>query len=615
MFAADIETEDWDRFVVGGVLSDTGHWVCHDWHTEREFAEYLLSLEGEVWGHNAGRYDWLWLTDWIRRLRMTAEVFATSARITLIKVGRAEFRDSAALCPLPLKVAAGIGGKLKLETGLECLRDDCKQYRRTGKECGGYCAIRRDMDPIRLARLKVYLRGDCDAVIDGIIKPLRSYADKNGIELAGTIGSASWKTAKNELGLNDAEWNPPRLYSRVRRGYYGGRVQVFRPASKHGKRWDINSAYIAALTKVSLPYGRIQEVGAIDAKRSYEKEGKEGIFNVQVSIPKQHIPPLPWRDSKERVWFPTGDFWGTWTALELRYAVDTSGVRILEYGPSIVWSDSAPILSPWAQRVWDLRHAAGKSTSIGKWLKWFGNSLTGKLAQRPETDVCKILPEPPPPCDGSFICGGVLCGMSDRCCKHRCVGACGVMRPVGRDSGVWAKEVWRLSKNAHVQWAAYLTARARTWLHYQLVSDGDGGRTAVYCDTDSCYAERDEALNVGDDLGQFMYEGAYNDFRALAPKTYSFIDAEPTSKTYMERIVKAKGIPEPDWQGMLAGDRQAISSGVKQFKSAVRDAGRKGTNVFIRRDTHRTVTADKFGDRAFEPGSDVTVPYDFQEIK
>jgi hypothetical protein len=63
MYAADIETENWDRFVVGGVLSDTDDWVCHDWHTEREFAEYLLSLDGEVWGHNAGRYDWLWLTD------------------------------------------------------------------------------------------------------------------------------------------------------------------------------------------------------------------------------------------------------------------------------------------------------------------------------------------------------------------------------------------------------------------------------------------------------------------------------------------------------------------------------------------------------------------------
>ncbi len=608
--AFDIETEKWDRFVVGGLLSEDDSYLDCEWDKEEEFAGTILhDLEGEVWGHNAGRYDTLWLCDWIRKFKLKATVFATSARVTLVKVGRIEIRDSSAIAPLPLSTAAKIGGYEKLETGLPCTEDSrCSFYLRNRKPCSyGYCAIYRGMPANDMAKLKTYLRGDCFATLYGVVKGLRSYASENAIEIKGTIGASSWATAKNELSLPPAKWNPPRLYAFTRRGYYGGRVQVFRPYSRRGKRWDINSAYIAALTTTNLPVGDYYEETSIQAKDSYHS-GKEGIFTCRVKVEPQHVPPLPWRDSQERVWFPHGTFWGHWTGLELRYAVANCRTSILSFGPSIVWSDSSPILAPWAQRVWDLRHKAGKGTAIGKWLKWFGNSLTGKFAQRPETDVCTMQSEPPPGCPATFVCGGVLCNFTERCCPHRCTGKCGVLSPVGRDSGVWRREVYRIAENAHVQWAAYLTARARTVLHNQLVSDGDNGKSAVYCDTDSCYAERENAVNVGTDLGQFLYEGTYNEFRAFAPKTYSFIDQDG------KRVIKAKGIPDPDWYAMLTGQQQTVDTGVNQFRSAIRGAAKHEGKVFQRRDAHRTVSLDRFGDRQLSPGMQYTKAVDFDEI-
>lgn len=606
--AYDIETESWDKFVIGGVLSSNGNWYVQDWRNERGLVEYILTLEGELWGHNAGRYDTLWLLKWIRALMpgryKEIRIFATSARITLVKIGKLSIRDSAAIAPMTLAKAAGIGGKVKLDTGFQC-SGDCADAKRTGKTCGGYCRISREMSAEDLATLETYLKGDCDAVLNGCIAGLESYASRKGIKLAGTIGSCSWQTAKAQYNLPDANWQQARHYAWARQGYFGGRVQVGRPVSKRGKRWDINSAYIAALTETSLPVGDYYETTSEQAHDSYQR-GKDGIYTVTVAVDKQHIPFLPWRDAKQRVWYPYGTFTGSWTGLALRYATSSSHTRIIDFYPSLVWGDSSPILRAYAQSVWDARKeailAGGKKSPLATWEKWRGVAITGKFAQNPVTYDCRLYAVAPQGCAGSYPCRDKH--PAPKCCVHECAGNCGApWKPIGRNTGVWSRTVFKIAPNAHVQWAAYLTSAAGIKLHRQIVSDGEGGLTFVYGDTDSMYAERDDAIDVGEELGQFLYEGSYTDFRALAPKTYSFVNDKG------EREVKSKGIPTPDWGELIAGIPQRIQSGVNQFKSGVRTG-----DLFKRRDTFRAAAVDKFGDREYTGKFPWTEPTHFDDI-
>jgi len=335
-------------------------------------------------------------------------------------------------------------------------------------------------------------------------------------------------------------------------------------------------------------------------------------------VPRMHIPPLPMR-TKHRIAYPFGEFVGTWAGNELRYA-QTHGVKVLAVSQSLTWDDSAPLLREFCSRVWQLRDAQGTKTPLGQWLKWYANSLTGKLAQRPESEHVICNPEErPPPCPARYACGNIHRRGQPKCCKHLCVGACGAAVALDLDQRIWTKTVWRLPDCGHVEWAAYLTAWARETLHRQLVDDGQGGKTAVYCDTDSVLSTTRRVRNVDPEgvttLGNFKYEGEFHPwedthgdeqpgFYCPAPKTYRRWDSEKG-----QAIAKAKGIPDAEKVFDLLGGRfggVTINRGVATFKTAV-----KGERMFRRKDMFRSLNADgvHFGDRVL--GADfLTHPQD-----
>jgi hypothetical protein len=595
----DIETESWDRFVCAGILAD-GRYREH--RDEERCVDDLLSLSGTVWAHNGGRFDLLWFCDHIARRDLPATVGLSGSRIVKLQVGEATFRDSMALVPLALKDTAGIGGTTKLETGLRC---DGHYVRELGiyEQCGGYCRIRRKgMTRAERSNLSEYLRQDCVA-LDLSLAALRVFAEKHDLDLCGTIGMSAWKTIQRWLDIDDAEWSSVKMYKLCREAYFGGRVQVFRPEAAKGWRYDINSAYPAALVETPIPHGAMRQRDVKSARRAYLR-GVDGIYRAAVSVPGDcFIPPLPIR-ARERVAYPVGAFQGRWTGVELRYAEEKgASVEILD---GITWAKSSPLLADFCKRIWGLRHDLGKKHPIGKWLKWFANSPTGKLAQRPEGERIRFLSSDesaPKLCPGDYDCAGD-CGW--RCCPHLCTRRCGGWRPLDRRHGVWRRSVWRLPASGYVHWAAYLTAATRVKLGRQL--DGpDGGGSAVYCDTDSCYATAERTENIGEDLGQFNFEGYFRRFTAMGPKAYRYFD--PVEKRWH---VRAKGIPELDkeawfdkgmtrpatekrWERLAAHEPMTIKRGVDSFLQR----GHDGEGFFKRRDFSRRIHENNgiFGDR------------------
>lgn len=575
----DIETSNWTDFVVGAVLDRTGFYP-YTWRREGELFDALISRKGRYFAHNGGRYDALWFLNHVRSAKLRAICNGQGQRLTNVKVGGLILCDSYALVPMPLKKGAALGKVLKKETSLPCV---------CGSTCGGYCSITRTMPVSHLRQLIEYLEYDCLATLS-MLDSLTEFAETNDLDLQYTIGGSSWATARRLLDIPSADWSwgarrqsASTLYSFARQAYFGGRTQVFRPRADYGWRYDINSAYPAALASLRLPSGCHKELFNGAARKAY-RDGLEGLYRANVYVPECHIPPLPVR-GQLRLQYPFGNISGIYAGNELRYA-EEMGCRILRVDACLAWSSSEVVFGPLLNRLWDLRDKAGKKSPYGTWLKWFANSLTGRLAIRPEGETIFVGEQKGSirACPADWDCrGGLGHGSQTGCCFHRCTKRCGATLPLaewGQSFGVYVRPRWQIADSAHIHYAAYLTAHARITLHRQLVGDGASGYSTVYCDTDSCICIVERIDNIGKGLGQFDNEGEFGGWNCLAPKTYDYFDQ------HGEVHSASKGVEDAQRNfGLLArGESVNMSRGVKSLRSAIKD-----DNFFVRKSLSRSV--------------------------
>lgn len=590
----DLETQDWDQYVLGGLLLDSedeSSWLAT--RDPEEMIDALFRARGTIWTWNGGKYDDLWLLEGLRERGEPAEITLAGQRITSLRFRNVHVRDAMGLWPTALAKAAKLVGLSKSEVGFPC---ECP------RGCGGYCAIRRDMAPAKFKLLESYLRNDCEITL-GTVRGMIAFAREHGIILRGTVGSSAWATIRDWTGIPKATWEHPRLYYQARAGYFGGRCQVFQSRASKGYRYDRNSAYPAALVNTAVPMGEPHWCESDRASIAFDR-GLPGIYTAQVVVPHAWIPPLPWRSPEERVCYPTGPIRGSWSGNELRYAVEC-GTRIAAFGPSLVWLDEGTPIAPYMERLFDLRIKLGKESPGGAWLKWLLNAPTGKLAQDPEGEAALLWPETEPrACPGERPCS-----------REKCSKRCRAWTPLDRAGALWSVPRWRIPESGYVHWAATLTADARIALHRQLVAGPDD---AVYCDTDSCYAVGERG-GVGTELGEWAFEGEFADaedeetgevipgWLALAPKTYAYRDAKG------KMSIRAKGIPGIDEEGFAKlgrGEHVVEERGVRTLK----DAARSGGPLFQRRVLKRTLHADDvwIGDR--KRAGTRTVPSTVREI-
>jgi hypothetical protein len=561
----DIECAEWDRFVVGRWLSVSGE-TYESWNSA-DFFGSLCQRRGVWYAHAGGRYDVLWLlTEAAERgIRWSARLRGSG--ILSVRIGAAEFRDSHAIVPLSLSKAAGLAGSgvQKGSVGLAC---EC------GKACPGFCALARPLTGSERAKVSEYLYDDCRVLL-AVLDAVDARTRKDGIDLGLTVGGSAWKTAAEWCGLPKCEHDVSR-YRRIREGYYGGRVEVFQTRASAGHRYDIHSSYPAALARTALPIGTPAFRTGGKAGADYAS-GKPGIYAARVCVREANIPPLPVR-TKDRLIYPYGSFCGVWTGLELRYA-QTAGAKVEAVEWAYVWRASAAIVAPFARRVWRLRDeaaGAGEKSWAG-WYKFLANSLTGKFAQQPEHESLLFVPFADPLPEGDLA---VLR-----------VGKAGTFLRVSTPP--------RIDACAHAEWAAYLTAEARTELHRQLVS----ADVPLYCDTDSVYSIQPQIRRIGDELGEWGYEGGLTDWRALAPKVYRY--RAPDGSWH----VRGKGFPGLDYAGFDAlesGHDWHVTAGVMGARSALRG----GDRMFVRNRLSRALhpTPGWCGGRLHPAGSNVTFP-------
>ena len=578
----DIECGNWTRFRTGGFLSlDTREVFIS--HNEEELANRILALKGVAWAHNGGRYDTVWLLKWCIRLGLEAKISVAGSSIVGLRVGELVVRDSYRMFPLSLSQFAGaFGVHRKQGFPLACLG----KGRCASRSCEGYCALGKRLTKRELALVDDYLRSDLRALAEAL-EALLHYAEVEDIDLSPTIGASAWAEAQRTLGIPDCPFSQAE-YETIRQAFYGGRTEVYQTEAPEIHRHDLVSAYPWAFTELELPIDRRRGYGS-EASKAFA-DGRCGVFRARVSVPIQHCAPLPVRIGT-RVVYPTGEFEGWWTGLELRAALETHGASVQSIDAGVWGLSTAPLLRPFFERTFARRARVGTKTPLGKYEKLRPNSLFGKTAQLPETESFFVTRESPRmyhrathPCYG-----GTLCQMRSfaGCCEHRCTGACGVMECVNLELGIYSETHYRIAPSAHVDWAAHCTAFTRVEWRRQAHSDG-GIWELVYGDTDSIYSTGPRTSRIGEgELGRWDYEGRGVEFSAVAPKTYTFLRPLPDGVSGpLVRFARSKGQPNAseNWSLISEGELVPDTEGVRSFKASAR----KG-ELFVRKDLARRV--------------------------
>lgn len=167
-----------------------------------------------------------------------------------------------------------------------------------------------------MAQDKAYVFRDVEIIREAMLFTFR-FCEQLGIgNVPATLGGMAVKVWKHLDGENTHD-----SIDLSREAYFGGRVELFKVFNDSDRvaYCDINSLYPFVMTQ-EFP-GELSLVSEVP---------EMGIADVTVKVPKMEIPVLPYRRKDGRVFYPTGKFRGTFTAAELKAAVDR-GAKVVQF--------------------------------------------------------------------------------------------------------------------------------------------------------------------------------------------------------------------------------------------------------------------------------------------
>jgi hypothetical protein len=217
IYAADCETNPFDGTVnitpfIWGICDGRNYW---EFDTTEQFVEFVSGLDGIVYAHNGGKFDWHFLLDYINPYE---EITVISGRLAKFHIGDCEFRDSFNIIPV----------------GLGAYQKDVIDYNIFTPE--------ERVKPENDKKIRKYLKSDCKYLYDMV----HAYIEEYGLNL--TQAGTAFKQWKEISGISpdptDADF-----YAEMSQFYYGGRVESFKKGIFNAplKVIDINSAYPFAM--------------------------------------------------------------------------------------------------------------------------------------------------------------------------------------------------------------------------------------------------------------------------------------------------------------------------------------------------------------------------------
>lgn len=304
-----------------------------------------------------------------------------------------------------------------------------------------------------------------------------------------TIASGALDSFRKNFYTLPMERNDDDVEHLFREGYKGGRTEIFKLYGKNLKYYDVNSLYPSVMYDFEYP---------LPIKNNFKKvysfdKDKLGIYDIVAQIDDLKIPVLH-KNVNGKFIFPVGTVNGLFYTPEINKAVEMGYKVKVNYGYEFIKTDF--LFKKYVEHYYTIKKSSkGSQRAIAKLML---NSLYGKFGQRRNREVVEL----------------------------------------DYEEGVWSnmnfnlKKYWdSTSSFIHPEIAGLVTANARVRL-YELFQKA-GLDNIYYCDTDSIFTDKE--LKTSDKLGDIKLEGNIKEFIAIAPKLYSYIDADN------ELEVKAKG--------------------------------------------------------------------------
>lgn len=402
------------------------------------------------------RYAWDWLAE-SARVHRRLVVWACNIEYDLLNLYGSEWIGK--LLTLQYVSAGMIRATLR-EAPVMFL-DTLRHWPASVEEMGqalGYPKFKRNF------RSVAYCRRDTEIVWRYVQKGLKFYVRLN-LSIRATLPAMALQLFK---GFYHREFPKlaPDLRTFFRRGYFGGRVEVFRLGTIKGPvyHYDVNSLFPSVMLGWFPDLRSWRWVRDLDFRR-------EGIAQVQLSYPFHAIPALPIRGEEEVV-FPYGELEGVWTYPELRQAMQ-DGATIQRVIQGVEFSRREHPFIAFVEFCWRHRVRARSKLEKRFW-KLIANSLYGKFGQHRGLDVI----------------------FHDR-----------------------ELTIDTEAAQSNVIWSAYVTAYARLELLRWLRRAHD----VFYCDTDSIFTSR--RLPVGNGLGELRQIGIYQSCLFRGNKIYAATNA------------------------------------------------------------------------------------------
>jgi len=317
-----------------------------------------------------------------------------------------------------------------------------------------------------------------------------------------TIASTSMSLFKNKY-LTDKYWRHPKpVLEDIFKGYYGGRTEAFKRGRffEHNY-YDFNSLYPSVMIN-DFPNPNTLRTNHRNTVK-YINEF-HGMSEVSIFCPDMKIPLLPVR-TKEKLLFPTGDFRGWYTHIEIRKAVQ-EGYTIKKVHKCYYYKETCRPFEKYVTDLYKLRlKYKAEGNAMESVVKLCMNSLYGKFGQK-----FKDMDE--------FIA-------FDH--SEEQLAELGRFERLGDFIRV-KKESIEPSAFCIPIWASYVTAYGRIKLWDALVVTDP-----VYCDTDSIITEKE--LPTSNKLGDLKLEMPIDYGIIVKPKFYAIGSGD-------DEYIKIKGV-------------------------------------------------------------------------
>lgn len=315
----------------------------------------------------------------------------------------------------------------------------------------------------------------------------------------------------------------------LRRAYYGGHTDSYKPYGEDLYYYDVNSLYPFVMKEFPMPGGVPVWHGNLEGK---DLDSIFGFIEAYVVCPKTIKKPfLPYRDKNNTLIFPTGEFVGVYYSEELKYARGL-GYTVLPISGYLFEKMESP-LRDFVSSLFESRLEAKISgnESLSYVYKILMNSLYGRFGINPKSTTTVI-------CDedrykdlirhSELIFGDMLS-------ENNYIVAYKSNTGTGSD-------YWNPPKNSAVQLAAAITASARIYM-YPYISRED----CYYTDTDSVVLGQPLPKEVlsSSVLGKFKLEDRVMKGYFLAPK--SDFDTAIDGTPVLRYKGPAKNQVNPEW--------------------------------------------------------------------